>query len=46
MAAGVLAEKYDLTPDDALARLRAHSFHHNQPLLHTAQHVLNHHRLG
>ncbi|MFH9426337.1 GAF and ANTAR domain-containing protein [Streptomyces sp. NPDC017529] len=45
MAAGVLAAKYDLTPDDALARLRAHSFRHNQPLLHTAQHVLDHHRL-
>ncbi|MFI9231674.1 GAF and ANTAR domain-containing protein [Streptomyces rimosus] len=45
MAAGVLAEKYGLTPDDALARLRAHSFRHNQPLLQTAQHVLDHHRL-
>ncbi|MEF3118166.1 GAF and ANTAR domain-containing protein [Streptomyces chrestomyceticus] len=44
-AAGVLAAKYDLTPDDALTRLRAHSFRHSQPLLHTAQYVLNHHRL-
>jgi transcriptional regulator with GAF, ATPase, and Fis domain len=45
MAAGVLAAKYGLTPDDALARIRAHSFSHNQPLLHTAEHVLNHQRL-
>ncbi|MFH8350073.1 ANTAR domain-containing protein [Streptomyces sp. NPDC018045] len=41
----MLAEKYQLTLDDALARLRAYSFRHNQPLLHTAQHVLDHHRL-
>ncbi|MEV7190529.1 ANTAR domain-containing protein [Streptomyces sp. NPDC093510] len=46
MAAGVLAAKYDLSPDDALARLRAHSFRHNQPLLRTAEHVLDHQRLG
>ncbi|MEV5597510.1 GAF and ANTAR domain-containing protein [Streptomyces sp. NPDC052496] len=45
MAAGILAAKDDLTPDDALARLRAHSFRHNQPLLRTAAHVLDHHRL-
>ncbi|KAA6215024.1 ANTAR domain-containing protein [Streptomyces albofaciens JCM 4342] len=45
MAAGVLAAKDNLTPDDALARLRAHSFRHNQPLLRTAEHVLDHHRL-
>lgn len=45
MAAGVLAAKYGLTPDDALARLRAHSFRHSQPLLHTAQHVLDTHEL-
>ncbi|MFF3275853.1 GAF and ANTAR domain-containing protein [Streptomyces chrestomyceticus] len=45
IAAGILAEKHGLTPDDALARLRAHSFRHSQPLLHTAQHVLDHHRL-
>ncbi|GAA3087951.1 GAF and ANTAR domain-containing protein [Streptomyces rectiviolaceus] len=45
MAAGVLAAKHGLTPDDALARLRAHSFRHNQPLLHTAEQVLDTHRL-
>ncbi|MEU7159661.1 GAF and ANTAR domain-containing protein [Streptomyces chrestomyceticus] len=45
MAAGILAAKNNLTPDDALARLRAHSFRHNQPLLRTAEHVLDHHRL-
>ncbi|MEU7224388.1 GAF and ANTAR domain-containing protein [Streptomyces chrestomyceticus] len=45
IAAGILAEKYQLSPDDALARLRAHAFRHNQTLLHTAQHVLDHHRL-
>ncbi|GHE52383.1 hypothetical protein GCM10018785_22440 [Streptomyces longispororuber] len=45
MAAGVLAAAYDITPDDALARLRAHSFRHNQPLLRTAEHVLDHQRL-
>ncbi|MGW7514590.1 GAF and ANTAR domain-containing protein [Streptomyces sp. NPDC054796] len=45
MAAGVLAEKYGLTPDDALARLRAHAFRHDQPLLHTAQHVLDNQHL-
>ncbi|MEU7191509.1 GAF and ANTAR domain-containing protein [Streptomyces sp. NPDC045470] len=45
IAAGILAAKYGLTPDDALARLRAHSFRHNQPLLHTAQYVLAHQSL-
>ncbi|WP_051852881.1 GAF and ANTAR domain-containing protein [Streptomyces aureocirculatus] len=45
MAAGVLAAKYGLTPDNALARLRAHSFRHSQPLLHTAEHVLDTHQL-
>ncbi|MEV6756628.1 GAF and ANTAR domain-containing protein [Streptomyces sp. NPDC051214] len=45
MAAGVLAAKHGLTPDDALARLRAHSFSHDQPLLHTAEHVINTHSL-
>ncbi|MFK4065444.1 GAF and ANTAR domain-containing protein [Streptomyces sp. NPDC029674] len=45
MAAGVLAAKYGLSADDALARLRAHSFRHNQPLLRTAEHVLDHQRL-
>ncbi|MGW0903195.1 GAF and ANTAR domain-containing protein [Streptomyces sp. NPDC002853] len=45
MAAGVLAAKYGLTPDDALARIRAHSFRHNQPLLSTAAHVLDHQSL-
>ncbi|MEU7162111.1 GAF and ANTAR domain-containing protein [Streptomyces chrestomyceticus] len=45
IAAGILAAKYGLTPDDALARLRAHSFRHSQPLLHTTQHVLNHQSL-
>ncbi|RSO40250.1 hypothetical protein DMH15_15455, partial [Streptomyces sp. WAC 06725] len=45
MAAGILAATHNLTPDDALARLRAHSFRHNQPLLRTAAHVLDHHRL-
>ncbi|MFI2242139.1 GAF and ANTAR domain-containing protein [Streptomyces chrestomyceticus] len=42
MAAGVLAAKFGLSPDDALARLRAHAFRHNQPLLHTAEYVLDH----
>ncbi|WP_371528408.1 GAF and ANTAR domain-containing protein [Streptomyces sp. NBC_01283] len=45
MAAGVLAAKDGLTPEDALARLRAHAFSHNQPLLHTAEQVINTHRL-
>ncbi|MFH9423274.1 GAF and ANTAR domain-containing protein [Streptomyces sp. NPDC017529] len=45
MAAGVLAAKYGLTPDDALARLRARSFRTSQPLLNTAQHVLDTHQL-
>ncbi|MEV0255358.1 GAF and ANTAR domain-containing protein [Streptomyces sp. NPDC050732] len=45
MAAGVLAAKYGLSPDDALARLRAHSFRNDQPLLRTAEHVLDHQRL-
>ncbi|MGW7090130.1 GAF and ANTAR domain-containing protein [Streptomyces sp. NPDC054871] len=45
MAAGVLAAKHGLTPDDALARLRAHAFSHSQPLLHTAEQVLDTHRL-
>ncbi|CAM5390157.1 ANTAR domain-containing protein OS=Streptomyces alboniger OX=132473 GN=CP975_27935 PE=4 SV=1 [Streptomyces alboniger] len=46
MAAGVLAAKYGLTPDDALARLRAHAFGHDQTLLRTAQIVIDEHRLG
>jgi hypothetical protein len=41
LAAGVLAEKHSLTTDDALARLRAHSFRHNEPLLRAAQQVLD-----
>ncbi|MFF1379523.1 ANTAR domain-containing protein [Streptomyces sp. NPDC058308] len=45
MAAGVLAEKYQLPPDDALARMRAHAFRHNQPLHQTVDHVLTHHSL-
>ncbi|MFC8131307.1 ANTAR domain-containing protein [Streptomyces sp. NPDC057302] len=45
MAAGVIAAKDGLTPDDALALLRAHAFRHNQPLLHTAEQVLETHRL-
>lgn len=45
MAAGVLAAKDGLTPEDALARLRAHAFSHNQPLLHTAEQVINTHHL-
>ncbi|GGX84135.1 GAF and ANTAR domain-containing protein [Streptomyces minutiscleroticus] len=45
VAAGILAEKHRLTPDDALARLRAHAFHHNQPLLQTVARVLTHHTL-
>ncbi|MFH8610291.1 GAF and ANTAR domain-containing protein [Streptomyces sp. NPDC018029] len=45
MAAGVIAAKYGLSADDALARLRAHSFRHNQPLLRTAEHVIDHQRL-
>ncbi|MEU2562480.1 GAF and ANTAR domain-containing protein [Streptomyces longispororuber] len=45
LAAGVLAEKYGLSPEDALARLRAHSFRHDRPLLRTARHVLDHHSL-
>ncbi|MGW7066743.1 GAF and ANTAR domain-containing protein [Streptomyces sp. NPDC054855] len=45
MAAGVLAAKEGLTTDDALARLRAHAFSHSQPLLHTAEQVLDTHRL-
>ncbi|MEU3459547.1 GAF and ANTAR domain-containing protein [Streptomyces sp. NPDC006733] len=44
-AAGVLAARWGLAPDDALARIRAHSFRHNQPLLRTAEHVLDHQRL-
>ncbi|WP_051819391.1 GAF and ANTAR domain-containing protein [Streptomyces sp. NRRL S-920] len=45
MAAGVLAEAYQLPPDDALARMRAHAFRHDQPLHQTAEHVLTHHTL-
>lgn len=45
MAAGVIAAKYDLTPADALARLRAHAFGHNRTLLRTAQDVIADHRL-
>ena len=39
-AAGILAAQNGLAVDDALARLRAHSYSHNQPLLVTAQHVI------
>ncbi|MFH8289126.1 GAF and ANTAR domain-containing protein [Streptomyces sp. NPDC018059] len=45
LAAGVLAEIYRLAPDDALARMRAHAFHHDQPLHQTADHVLTHRSL-
>ncbi|MEU5686821.1 ANTAR domain-containing protein [Streptomyces venezuelae] len=45
MAAGVLAEMNHLSPDDALARMRAHAFRHGQPLHQTADHVLAHHTL-
>ncbi|MET9546568.1 ANTAR domain-containing protein [Streptomyces sp. NPDC006627] len=45
MAAGVLAEMYRLPPDDALARMRAHAFRHDQSLHQTADHVLTHHTL-
>jgi hypothetical protein len=45
LAAGVLAERYQLPPDDALARMRAHAFRHGQPLLQTADHVLAHQSL-
>lgn len=45
MAAGILAEKYQLPPGDALARMRAHAFRHNQPLRQTADHILTHHTL-
>ncbi|MEU4203695.1 GAF and ANTAR domain-containing protein [Streptomyces sp. NPDC045470] len=45
VAAGILAEKHRLSTDDALARLRAHAFRHNQPLLQTADHVLANHTL-
>ncbi|MEU9555553.1 GAF and ANTAR domain-containing protein [Streptomyces fumanus] len=44
-AAGVLAERYALPPDDALARMRAHAFRHGQPLSRTAEHVLAHRSL-
>ncbi|CAM5672493.1 GAF domain-containing protein OS=Streptomyces fumanus OX=67302 GN=GCM10018772_31270 PE=4 SV=1 [Streptomyces fumanus] len=44
-AAGILAERYALPPDDALARMRAHSFRHGQPLSRTAEHVLAHRTL-
>lgn len=39
-AAGILAAQSGLALDDALARLRAHAYSHNQPLLVTAQHVI------
>ncbi|PWI16906.1 hypothetical protein DI272_24120 [Streptomyces sp. Act143] len=45
MAAGVLAEVDNLVPEDALARLRAHAFAHNVPLVQTADHVLTHRTL-
>ncbi|MFI6092549.1 GAF and ANTAR domain-containing protein [Streptomyces sp. NPDC051218] len=45
MAAGVLAAKDGLTLADALVRLRAHAFSHNQPLLRTAEQVINTHQL-
>ncbi|UNO41037.1 GAF and ANTAR domain-containing protein [Streptomyces sp. MST-110588] len=40
-AAGILAAKDNLTPDDALARMRAHSYRYNQPLQETAENVIN-----
>jgi hypothetical protein len=45
LAAGILAEKYQLPPDDALARIRAHAFRHNQPLHQIVDHVLTHQSL-
>ncbi|MFI0240485.1 GAF and ANTAR domain-containing protein [Streptomyces sp. NPDC016845] len=45
MAAGVVAARYDLSPDDALARLRAHAFSHDQTLSRTAQDVIESRRL-
>ncbi|WP_447040536.1 GAF and ANTAR domain-containing protein [Streptomyces sp. DSM 118878] len=45
MAAGVVAAKYGLTPDDALARLRAHAFANDQTLQRTAQTVIDDHHL-
>ncbi|MFH8410161.1 GAF and ANTAR domain-containing protein [Streptomyces sp. NPDC018019] len=45
VAAGILAEKHRLSTDDALARLRAHAFRHNQPLQQAADHVLSNHSL-
>ncbi|QES45079.1 hypothetical protein DEJ49_32445 [Streptomyces venezuelae] len=41
MAAGFVAAKYGLSPDDALARLRAHAFSHDQTLLRTAQKAID-----
>ncbi|MGP2442261.1 GAF and ANTAR domain-containing protein [Streptomyces sp. JW3] len=41
LAAGILAEKDGLTPDDALARMRAHAFGNDQPLLRTADQVIS-----
>jgi hypothetical protein len=45
LAAGVLAELHQLSPDDALARMRAHAFLRGHPLHQTADHVLAHHAL-
>ncbi|MFF1379751.1 GAF and ANTAR domain-containing protein [Streptomyces sp. NPDC058308] len=45
MAAGVLAERYQLAPDDALARMRASAFRHDQPLHQIADHVMTHRSL-
>ncbi|MFD4628414.1 GAF and ANTAR domain-containing protein [Streptomyces sp. NPDC058284] len=45
LAAGILAEKYQLPPDDALARMRAHAFRHDRPLHQIADHVLTHRSL-
>ncbi|MFG2647832.1 GAF and ANTAR domain-containing protein [Streptomyces sp. NPDC048436] len=45
LAAGILAEKYQLPPDDALARIRAHAFRHDQPLHQIVDHILTHQSL-
>ncbi|MET9494734.1 GAF domain-containing protein [Streptomyces sp. NPDC006552] len=42
LAAGILAEKYHLPPDDALARMRARAFRRAQPLRQIAEYVLTH----
>lgn len=40
-AAGMLAARTGLTTDDALARLRAHAYSNDLPLLETADHVIS-----